>query len=243
MRKVQTEGTNNEWWCPGLEQLRRKIRKTFNKAKRTKLKEDWLTYQINLREFKKVCRQQQRKAWRAYCEAVEDYSQASRLQKALSNDKQRSVGILRREDSSKASNLQESAEILMDTHFPGSVPLSTTNWTDVPIRPSRHDWQTAGSVIDEDKIRWAISGFSPFKSPGPDGVRPALLQWGLVALMPHLVGMFRASIALRYVPSKWREVRVVFIPKPGKMDYSLPKSFRPISLTSFFLKTMERRCE
>jgi len=61
--------------------------------------------------------------------------------------------------------------------------------------------------------------------------------------MPHLVGVFRASLALRYIPSKWREVRVVFIPKPVRMDYTLPKAFRLISLTSFFLKTMERLCE
>lgn len=32
----------------------------------------------------------------------------------------------------------------------------------------------------------------------------------------------------------------VFIPKAGKKDYALPKSFRPISLTSFLLKTMEK---
>jgi hypothetical protein len=37
-----------------------------------------------------------------------------------------------------------------------------------------------------------------------------------------------------------RAVRVIFIPKPGRDSYELAKSFRPISLTSFFLKTMER---
>jgi hypothetical protein len=33
---------------------------------------------------------------------------------------------------------------------------------------------------------------------------------------------------------------VIFIPKPGRDSYELAKSFRPISLTSFFMKTMER---
>jgi hypothetical protein len=31
-----------------------------------------------------------------------------------------------------------------------------------------------------------------------------------------------------------------FIPKPGRTPYELAKSFRPINLTSFLLKTMER---
>jgi hypothetical protein len=35
-------------------------------------------------------------------------------------------------------------------------------------------------------------------------------------------------------------VRVIFIPKQGRDSYELAKSLRPISLTSFFLKTMER---
>jgi hypothetical protein len=32
----------------------------------------------------------------------------------------------------------------------------------------------------------------------------------------------------------------VFIPKPGKSTYSGPRDYRPISLTSFLLKAMER---
>jgi len=32
----------------------------------------------------------------------------------------------------------------------------------------------------------------------------------------------------------------VFIPKPGRNSYSRPRDFRPISLTSFLLQTMER---
>jgi hypothetical protein len=35
-------------------------------------------------------------------------------------------------------------------------------------------------------------------------------------------------------------VRDIFIPKPERTSYELAKSFRPINLTSFLLKTMER---
>jgi len=38
----------------------------------------------------------------------------------------------------------------------------------------------------------------------------------------------------------WHQVKVVFIPKPGRNCYCGPRDFRPISLTSFLLKTMER---
>ena len=43
-----------------------------------------------------------------------------------------------------------------------------------------------------------------------------------------------------YVPKLWRQAKVIFLPKPGKKDYTEPGSWRPISLTSFLLKTLER---
>ncbi|KAG8181617.1 hypothetical protein JTE90_017737 [Oedothorax gibbosus] len=38
----------------------------------------------------------------------------------------------------------------------------------------------------------------------------------------------------------WRQSKAVFIPKPGKADYSVAKAFRPICLSSFLLKTLEK---
>jgi hypothetical protein len=58
-------------------------------------------------------------------------------------------------------------------------------------------------------------------------------------VIPHLVRIFRACLATGYVPAIWRQVKVVFIPKPSKNAYSGPRDYRPISLTSFLLKTLE----
>jgi hypothetical protein len=73
-----------------------------------------------------------------------------------------------------------------------------------------------------------------------DGIFPALLQEGREILVPYLVKIFRACLATGYVPMAWRQVKVVFIPKPGRNTHSGPKDYRPISLTSFLLKTLER---
>jgi hypothetical protein len=55
-----------------------------------------------------------------------------------------------------------------------------------------------------------------------------------------VVRIFHACLAAGYVPTAWHQVKVVFIPKPGRNTYSGPKDYRPISLTSFLRKTMER---
>jgi hypothetical protein len=51
------------------------------------------------------------------------------------------------------------------------------------------------------------------------------------------VPYFRAYIARGYIPKAWRQVKVTFIPKPRKANYTEAKAYRHISLSSFTLKT------
>jgi hypothetical protein len=60
------------------------------------------------------------------------------------------------------------------------------------------------------------------------------LKNGIEILSRPRVKIFTACLA------EWQKIRVIFIPKPGRTSYELTKLFRPISLTSFLLKTMER---
>ena len=39
---------------------------------------------------------------------------------------------------------------------------------------------------------------------------------------------------------EWTKARVVFIPKPGKENYKKSKSFRPITLSNYLLKGLEK---
>ena len=61
---------------------------------------------------------------------------------------------------------------------------------------------------------WAIDSFVPHKSPGMDGIFPALLREGQEVLIPYLVMIFCACLANGYVPAMWHQAKVVFIPKP-----------------------------
>jgi len=58
-------------------------------------------------------------------------------------------------------------------------------------------------------------------------------------VIPYLLRIYRACLYTGYVTAIWRQVKVVFISQPGRNSYNGPRDFRPISLTSFLLKTME----
>jgi len=100
--------------------------------------------------------------------------------------------------------------------------------------------QEVDDIVTEDRIQWAISILAPYKSPGQDGIYPVLLQKGLQSLLYPLCKIYRASMSLGYIPKIWRAARVAFLPIPGKDDYTNAKAYRPICLTSFLLKGLEK---
>jgi hypothetical protein len=133
------------------------------------------------------------------------------------------------------------ANHLLKTLFPGCQLIMENTAHAIPVStPTENDWLVASEAVNSNKIRWAIKGFGPFKFVAQDGMFPALLKNGIEILSRPLVKIFAAFFALGYIPDAWQKVRVIFIPKPGCTSYELTKSFRPISLTSFLVKTMER---
>ncbi len=94
-------------------------------------------------------------------------------------------------------------------------------------------------MVTEDRVRWAVNSFMPYKATGPDGIYPICLQKGLDLIIKHLIKVYGGSIAMGHIPEPWRDLRVVLIPKLGK-EPTLAKSYRPISLPCFMLKTLER---
>ena len=96
----------------------------------------------------------------------------------------------------------------------------------------------ANRIVTPERIKWAINSFKSYKSPGPNEIYPAHLKKADNVLVGPLVKVTKASLMLGHVPAAWQGAR--FIPKPGKSGYTSATDFRPISLTSFLLKTSER---
>lgn len=226
------------WWSKELTTLRCKCRKLFNKAKKTG---EWDVYRSALTEYNKAVRLAKIKSWQTYCDSIDDISATSKLVKLMSKDKSCGLNTVKLVNGNYASSGKEILDEMFRVHFPGSrevVMVATHNQTTPTC--SKNHWDTAKKVVSHDKIVWAINSFKPYKSPGVDEIFPALLKEGLKVLVPILCRIFRACIAYEFVPSSWRQTKVIFLPKAGKENYYEAKSFRPISLTSFLLKTLEK---
>jgi hypothetical protein len=92
--------------------------------------------------------------------------------------------------------------------------------------------------ITQHEIATALNSMSNKSAPGWSGINYKLLKWAF-ATQPHrFIDIFNSAIHLGHHP--WKEAKVVVLAKPKRPDYSLPKSYRPISLLECCGKLLEK---
>ena len=235
------------WWNNKLQKLRAKVNRSYNKAKRNvnNISYDQLMaeYRFNRKELKKSIKKSKHDSWKKFCEETQTISSTARLQKILCKDKTGQLGTLKNKDGSFSQTHEEILETLAETHFEGSRPavsVSVEKYDNCPPFEHKYDMRLIKQIVNDDKIEWAISKFGSYKTAGPDNVFPAMLKEAPTIVIKLLCIIYISILKNSYLPKAWCNVNVIFIPKPGKNSYTDPKAFRPISLSSFFLKTLER---
>jgi hypothetical protein len=92
------------------------------------------------------------------------------------------VSIIKLPNGQHTETGKETLRELFRVHLPDSKLIDSGDGQDQQNLgiceriTNRGDWELAKRVINQSKIRWALSTFKPFKSVGTDGIVPALLQ-------------------------------------------------------------------
>ncbi|ODM23017.1 hypothetical protein SI65_00606 [Aspergillus cristatus] len=77
-------------------------------------------------------------------------------------------------------------------------------------------------------------------TPGQDEISNAVLKKAWPALGPHISALYKHCAATGWHPTPFQQALLVALPKPGKKDYSSPRSYRLIALLSTLGKGLER---
>ncbi len=134
---------------------------------------------------------------------------------------------------------ESTIQTLLDVHFPGTT--TPREDTISAVAATIPEALSIGSFITTEKIRWAISLFGNTKAAGPDRWHKARSIEKLPEeTLEDMRVIFSCSLLSGYVCKEWRQFKMIYIPKLGKADYFEAKSFRPITLTSFVFKAMEK---
>jgi hypothetical protein len=218
-----------------LNKLKHKTRVKYHLAKNVGTEENIDDYKEQEKEYKKAIRRAKRQHFKNRCSEIKNFKDLSRLNKAMQqHQNNKHLGMVNDSSGNLTETVEEMADTLLNTHFPNNskTPHNIEN-TNITYAP-QHQW------INVDTFKAAASKFKNNKAAGPDGIKPIILKNLPDPIIERICTIFSASIDIGYTPEKLCHSKIILIPKQGKDDYTNPHSFRPISLTSFVFKTLER---
>ena len=235
------------WGLPEFCLLCKKVKAARKRHYRYPTEENFAKYKEYRQELKRLKRNHVAGRWQEFCEGMVDPKDLARFSKIkCQRHKLQSI----KENGTVYTDAKDVTNILRKAHFPGSITLDPDSGRDPDsirkcdvygISTNENESVTfVKEVITCEKVLAAIGSFGSFKAAGPDGIAPIVLQNLPVDVIHRYVEMFRASILLGYLPNHWRDSSVVFIPKTGRPSYEEAKAFRPITLASFQLKSLEK---
>ena len=136
------------------------------------------------------------------------------------------------------TDFQAKCDVLRNILFPAvndSPPQSLPN----NFLPSKLDLYQQTQPVTIREVQHAIAHLKYGTSVGPDGISYTTLRHFHEATPRTLPLLFHSCLLYSVHPPEWKVANCVVIPKPGKSSYTVPKSYRPISLQSCFGKLLE----
>ena len=241
IRKTKSRYKGSHWFSKVLERKQRKVKRQYDIAIRAPVEEEWDKYRRMHGKFKSECRRAKTASWRHFVSETENENKMSFLSRiALHNDR-KTLQVLRNSTGDLTEPGKETITELARVHFPAAsadVPQDKYNSDKSVLRDELNGAYSA--FITPEKVQLALNMFKPMKAPGPDGLKPIVFRHLSSNIIEFISVIYKACLKLHYTPLLWQKTRVVFIPKPGKKTYDEAKSFRPISLSNFLLKGLER---
>lgn len=235
------------WWTDELERLKRRVvtlRRRVSCAaprRRSHVVAEYLEQKI---KYEEAASNAQTASWKEHCTKQDRESLWDSIYRVIRSKTRRPEDLLLMDDGVILSP-EKSVELLANTFFPEDNSCEDTDiHKAIRAKAGTLSNSTVDSTDDppftEAELNRTVSGFNPKKAPGPDGFTADICCRAIYAGKHVFLGILNKCLALSCFPSPWKEAAVVVLRKPGKADYTLAKSYRPIGLLSIFGKVLEK---
>ena len=246
--KVFRSTVNLPWWCDELDRMKRdaKVKKrritTAAPRRRPFVVKEYLEAKAH---YEAEAAAAQTSSWKRYCSTQDRETLWDGIYRVIRHSQER------HEDLPLVRNRvtltpQESVEYLAETFFPNDDESEDTDvhQTTRLLAGSINEHQEMNISGDppftSDELAHALSRSNPKKAPGGDGLTADIVRRAAGIDPELLLSLLNKCLELSCFPEPWKEAVVVVLRKPGKDDYTLPKSYRPIGLLSVLGKVLER---
>ena len=239
--KPITIDKNNPWWSKFLKNKRNSVSKLYKAQIKDPTNSKINKYKEAHREYKSLCEKARKKSWRMLQDNINSIQDMNNFRKIIDSSNKITLGTLVKDDGSITDPGAETVDYLLQKHFHDAIPLKPTQYSKRTVsRDIIVNWEP--EWITAEKLVAVFDGFKNKKSPGTDGINPIVLKHLPKAVIDAFILLYKCLILLHFTPTRWKESKVVFIPKPGKESYKVHKAWRGISLTNYPLKALEKLC-
>ena len=239
-RKAKLTPVETDWYGKDQRYLKNRAKRKYLAQKNSNCKKKRKAYVRAKLAYTKSCKKGKREAWRMFVEKTPNETNMAVLFKIAQRRDRRTINTLRKPDNTLTEPGMETIQRLTDTHFPAAQAGTASYIHDKTTKIDMETIQESHEWITPELVRKALLQFKPNKAPGPDELKPLIFKYLPSNAIETLTTIYKACISLCHTPKRWRMTKVIFLPKPGKDSYDVPKAYRPISLSNFLLKALER---
>ena len=223
------------WWNAELTKAKSNTKFLRKKAHKSSCESDWLAYKEQNKEYRKLICSAKRQGWKSFTSKIQGTKPTARIFKIL-NSNNTSTGTLNSvvdNNGNLTTSPQDTLQVMADVLIPEGGPQDI-------VTPSPPDQQRTLSIVSPERMDRAMGKLAPLKAPGPDGIRNEMLTKAWDWVKGPIRKIFYHSLMLGTTPDSWHETTGCISAKPCKPDYTNPRAFRIISLTSSYQKMLER---
>ncbi|XP_052750082.1 uncharacterized protein LOC128200503 [Galleria mellonella] len=251
MPKIQNKKCikSAKWWTTNLSKLKAELKRNRNRIKKANPNARNFVVQEYLKkkeEYKKEIQLAITKSWKEFCTGEERETVWQRSYRIIKHSSKAVREKLLIGNDGTTLSADESAALLANTFFPEDDPTkdnhehSQIRQKSIEITSKNLPMDRQITLFTEQELQSALQHANSKKAPGVDAFTADICQKAFKTCPEILLAIYNRCLLLSYFPEVWKEAYIKVIPKPGKDDYSLPKSYRPIGLLSLLGKTLEK---
>ena len=228
------------WYTDSLRLLHERVRRQHKTAMTTQIQDEIEKYNALHRKYRRRCRRARDRSWRKFVSDTPDEHKMALLTRIARHRDKQDLSVLYTNDGEITELGEGTIKRLAEVHFPqaslyeGHAPRNNDRACLSSEIVGKYEY------ISKRLVKLSLLRFKVGKAAGPDGLSPLLFRYFPDTLLERIAFLYECCIHFRYTPRLWQKSRVVFLPKPGKKDYRVGKNHRPIVLSNFLLKGLER---
>ena len=235
------------YWSNQLQSLQDELNEARTKAEEQPSQENHERLQQAKAKFLRTKLEATRRSWREKTAALnmeKDGRKLWKITKQLNDEDSRGQKITLEEDGKLLTGKQTADHFARAYEKESNIHVSPSKRREARREQrERANQRTAPDPmklpITLQELQTALRKLKKKKSPGPDGITNEMLTHLGNTATHKLLEIFNLSWEEGKVPQIWREAIMIPVYKKGK-DRKIASSYRPISLTSCVVKTMER---